>query len=73
MPVGRKNFIARREGIDAAAGYRNGYGRPRRLSLSVGTITLRRPRVRTANVSERPFTTVHETTPLDGIGMNPRG
>ena len=29
-----------------AAGYRNGYGKPRRLSLSVGTITLRRPRVR---------------------------
>jgi hypothetical protein len=46
LPVGRKNSIARREGIDAAAGYRNGYGKPRRLSLSVGTITLRRPRVR---------------------------
>jgi putative transposase len=37
---------ARREGIDAAAGYRNGHGKPRRLSLSVGTITRRRPRVR---------------------------
>jgi hypothetical protein len=46
LPVGRKNSIARREGIDAAAGYRNGYGKSRRLSLSVGTITLRRPRVR---------------------------
>jgi hypothetical protein len=46
LPVGRKNSIARREGIDAAAGYRNGYGKPRRLSRSVGTITLRRPRVR---------------------------
>jgi hypothetical protein len=45
LPVGRKNSIARREGIDAAAGYRNGYAKPRRLSLSVGTITLRRPRV----------------------------
>ena len=29
-----------------ASGYRNGYGKPRRQSLSVGTITLRRPRVR---------------------------
>ncbi len=36
----------RREGIDAPNGYRNGYGKPRRLSLSAGTITLRRPRVR---------------------------
>ena len=34
------------EGVDAAMGYRNGLGKPRRLSLSVGTITLRRPRVR---------------------------
>ena len=43
--LGRRRY-ARREGIDAAAGYRNGHGKPRRLSLSVGTITLRRPRVR---------------------------
>jgi transposase-like protein len=43
--LGRRRY-ARREGIDAAAGYRNGYGKPRRLSLSVGRITLRRPRVR---------------------------
>ena len=43
--LGRRRY-ARREGVDAAAGYRNGYGKPRRLSLSVGTITLRRPRVR---------------------------
>jgi len=27
-------------------GYRNGFGKPRRLSLSLGTITIRRPRVR---------------------------
>lgn len=33
------------------AGYRNGYGKARRLSLSSGTITLHRPRVR--NLSER--------------------
>ncbi len=43
--LGRRRY-ARRESIDAAAGYRNGYGKPRRLSLSVGTITLRRPRLR---------------------------
>ena len=43
--LGRRRY-ARREGIDAAAGYRNGYGKARRLSLSVGTITRRRPRVR---------------------------
>src|SRR5881397_707462 len=37
---------ARREAVDAAPGYRNGYGKPRRLSLTSGTITVRRPRVR---------------------------
>jgi transposase-like protein len=37
---------ARRDGIDAVPGYRNGYGKPRRLSLSSGTVTVRRPRVR---------------------------
>ena len=37
---------ARRSGIDAPKGWRNGYGKPRRLSLSLGTITVRRPRVR---------------------------
>lgn len=36
----------RREGVDAAAGWRNGYGKPRRMSLKTGTITVRRPRVR---------------------------
>ena len=41
----------RRAAIDAPVGYRNGFGKPRRLSLSNGTITLRRPRVR--GVSER--------------------
>jgi putative transposase len=36
-----------RRGIgDAAAGTRNGYGKPRRLSLTAGTIIVRRPRVR---------------------------
>ena len=32
--------------VDAEAGYRNGHGKPRRLTMSSGTITLRRPRVR---------------------------
>lgn len=36
----------RRAAVDGDAGYRNGFGKPRRLSLSNGTITLRRPRVR---------------------------
>ena len=43
--LGRERY-ARREGIDPAEGYRNGFGTPRRLSLSVGTITGRRPRGR---------------------------
>ena len=43
--LGRRRY-ERREGVDAAVGYRNGYGKPRRLSLSAGTISLRRPRVR---------------------------
>jgi transposase-like protein len=36
----------RRAAVDARPGYRNGYGKPRRLSLSSGTITVRRPRLR---------------------------
>ena len=36
----------RRAAVDAPAGYRNGYGKPRRLAMSSGTITVRRPRVR---------------------------
>ena len=43
--LGRERYV-RREGIDPAEGYRNGFGKRRRLSLSVGTITVRRPRVR---------------------------
>lgn len=37
---------ARRTSVDAPKGLRNGYGTPRRLSLTSGTITVRRPRVR---------------------------
>src|SRR5499425_1350944 len=40
---------ARQEAVDAASGYRNGYGKPRRLTLTSGTITVRRPRVRDLN------------------------
>jgi putative transposase len=32
--------------VDAPRGMRNGYGKPRRLSLTTGTIIVRRPRVR---------------------------
>jgi len=42
---------ARRSALDGTPGYRNGYGRPRRLTLSSGTIRVRRPRVR--NLEER--------------------
>ena len=34
------------EGVDAVMGYRNGRGKPRKLTMSSGTITVRRPRVR---------------------------
>jgi transposase-like protein len=43
--LGRERY-ERREGVDSSEGYRNGFGKRRRLSLSVGTITVRRPRVR---------------------------
>ncbi len=36
----------RRAAVDAPAGHRNGYGKPRRLAMQSGTITMRRPRVR---------------------------
>jgi len=37
---------ARRAALDAARGSRNGHGKPRKLALLNGTITVRRPRVR---------------------------
>jgi putative transposase len=40
---------ARREVVDAFPEYRNGYGKPRQLTLTNGTITVRRPRVRDLN------------------------
>jgi putative transposase len=36
----------RRKVVDSSPGYRNGYGKERRLTLGCGTITVRRPRVR---------------------------
>ena len=36
----------RRRAVDAPSGYRNGYGKPRHLTLSSGTIQVQRPRVR---------------------------
>jgi transposase-like protein len=43
--LGRKKS-ERKLGVDAAKGYRNGYGKPRCLTLSCGTIEVRRPRLR---------------------------
>jgi len=43
--LGRARY-ERRDGVDATPGYRNGFGKPRRLSALAGTITVRRPRVR---------------------------
>jgi len=36
----------RRDVVDSSPGYRNGYGKERRLTLQCGTVTVRRPRVR---------------------------
>ncbi len=36
----------RRSAVHESPGYRNGYGKERRLTLQCGTVTLRRPRVR---------------------------
>lgn len=43
--VGRRKS-QRRAVVDVPSGYRNGYGKPRRLTLRCGTIRVRRPRVR---------------------------
>ena len=41
-----RGWYERKGTVDAAPGYRNGYGKPRRLSTSCGTIKIKRPRVR---------------------------
>jgi putative transposase len=43
--LGRRRY-ERRDRVDATPGYRNGFGKPRRLSAMTGTITIRRPRLR---------------------------
>ena len=43
--LGRRKS-ARRTAVDSAPGYRSGHGKPRRLTLCHGTVTVRRPRVR---------------------------
>ncbi len=43
--LGRRKS-ARRTTVDSAPGYRSGHGKPRRLTLCNGTVTVRRPRVR---------------------------
>lgn len=45
LRLGRAKSV-RRVAVDASAGYRNGYGQPRKLALTCGTITVQRPRVR---------------------------
>lgn len=47
MFLGREKS-ERLEAVDAKPGYRNGYGKERRLATSFGTLTVRRPRVRDA-------------------------
>jgi transposase-like protein len=36
----------RRAAVDSRPGYRNGHGKRRKLTMSCGTVTVRRPRVR---------------------------
>jgi len=43
--LGRARY-QRRGRVDEAKGWRNGYGKPRRLSLKTGTVIVRRPRIR---------------------------
>jgi len=43
--LGRARY-ERKEGVDPQPGYRNGHGKPRRMSMSCGTVSVRRPRVR---------------------------
>jgi len=42
---------SQRRSEDDVAGYRNGYGKPRRIALSSGTVSVRRPRMR--NLGDR--------------------
>jgi transposase-like protein len=44
--LGRPKSERSQQAVEGVRGYRNGYGKPRQLALSSGTLTLRRPRVR---------------------------
>jgi transposase-like protein len=48
--LGRSRY-ERSKLVDGKRGYRNGYGKPRRISLKTGTVEVRRPRIR--NLEER--------------------
>jgi len=50
--LGRRKSERIRERIDTHCGYRNGYGKPRRLAMMNGTIKIRRPRIRTTDQFE---------------------
>lgn len=50
--LGRKKSERVRNKIDTRRGYRNGYGKPRRLALMNGTVEVRRPRLRDADEFE---------------------
>src|SRR5260370_39421482 len=50
--VARPGQVGARAVVDAPAGYRNGHGKTRRLSMMAGTTALKRPRVRAL---EQPF------------------
>ena len=69
----------RRTGVDAAPGYRNGHGRPRRLARRSGTVRRRRPRVRGLEARfERVYprayggTRMAERTAVHAVGLSPR-
>lgn len=49
--LGRAKSQRRAELEEPRAGYRNGYGKPRKVALTAGTITVRRPRIR--NLEQR--------------------
>jgi putative transposase len=50
--LGRRKSERIRKKVDTCRGYRNGYGKPRRLALMNGTIRIRRPRVRNTDEFE---------------------
>ena len=60
--LGRRKY--QRRGAEMA-GYRNGYGKPRRLTMRSGTVTVRRPRVRDLDdtIREPTVAAVHAAHP----------